>query len=158
MRTINKTYSMKKSEIDKKWYVIDATGIVVGRLAAEVSKLLRGKHKPTYTPSMDCGDYVIITNADKAVFTGKKEKDKTYYWHTGYIGGLKSATPKSMRLRGFPERIVHKAISRMLSSGPMSRQHMRNCKIYCSDQEHPHGGQTPEPIDLRVRNKKNFRN
>ncbi len=116
-----KTYVAKPGEVEKKWVLIDATGLVVGRLAALVATRLKGKHKATYTPHVDMGDNVIVVNADKVVFTGRKYDDKVYYWYSGYPGGLKEKTPKMILEGRFPERVVEKAVERMLKRGPLQR-------------------------------------
>lgn len=149
-----KTYSAKASEIEKKWILIDAEGLVVGRLAALVATRLRGKHKPSYTPHMDCGDNVVIINADKVVFTGKKREDKVYYWHTGYPGGIKERTARALLEGRFPERVVQKAVQRMLPKGPLGRQQLRNLKVYAGS-AHPHEAQQPETLDVGALNSKN---
>lgn len=151
-----KTYSAKPSEIEKKWYLIDAEGLVVGRLAALIATRLRGKHKPTFTPHMDCGDNIIVVNADKVVFTGNKRNDKTYYWHTGHPGGIKERKAHQILEGKHPERVVKKAVERMLPGGPLSRQQMSNLKVYAGS-EHPHGAQQPEKLDIAALNSKNAR-
>lgn len=151
-----KTYSATPKDIEKKWVLIDATNLVVGRLAAIVASRLRGKHLPHYTPHMDCGDNVIIINADKVALTGKKHTNKTYYRHTGYPGGIKETTPEKILEGKFPERVVELAVKRMLSSGPLARQHMRNLKVYAGA-EHPHEGQAPQVLDVASANRKNVR-
>ncbi|PCJ95566.1 MAG: 50S ribosomal protein L13 [Hyphomicrobiales bacterium] len=151
-----KTYSAKASEIEKNWILIDAEDLVVGRLAALVATRLRGKHKPTYTPHMDCGDYVIIINAEKITLTGKKYEDKTYYWHTGYPGGIKQRTAREIIEGRFPERVVMKAVQRMLPSGPLGRQQLRNLKVYTGT-DHPHEAQQPVVLDVAALNSKNKR-
>ncbi|TNE39943.1 MAG: 50S ribosomal protein L13 [Alphaproteobacteria bacterium] len=151
-----KTYSMKSSEVDKKWVVIDAEGLVVGRLAALVATRLRGKHLPTFTPHMDCGDNVIVVNAEKVVFTGNKTKNKKYYWHTGYPGGIKERTAEKLLTGDHPDRVVKKAVQRMLPGGPLSRQQMSNLKVYVGA-EHPHEAQKPEVLDVAALNSKNTR-
>ena len=151
-----KTYSAKPTEIDMKWVLIDADGLVVGRLASQVAMILRGKHKPTYTPHMDCGDNVIIINCDKVHFTGKKMTDKIYYRHTGYPGGIKIRTPKMIIDGKFPERIVELAVERMMRRGPLYRKLMRNLKIY-KGADHPHAAQNPEMLDVAKMNRKNVR-
>ena len=151
-----KTYSMKASEIDKKWILIDAEGIVLGRLATIVATRLRGKHKPGFTPHMDMGDHVIVINADKVQMTGNKRADKTYYWHTGYPGGIKSRTAGQILEGRFPERVVTKAVQRMLPGGPLSRRQMTHLRVYAGDQ-HPHEAQQPEVLDLKSMNPKNTR-
>lgn len=149
-----KTYSMKKSEIEKSWIEIDANGMVLGRLAAQVANILRGKHKPTYTPHMDCGDYVIITNAEKVHLTGRKRQSKTYYRHTGYPGGIKSTTADKILDGRFPERVIQKAVQRMLPQGVLGRNQLKNLKVYGGD-THPHESQQPTKLDLASRNRKN---
>ena len=151
-----KTYSAKPADIEKKWIMIDAEGIVLGRLASIVAMRLRGKHKATFTPHMDMGDNVIIVNADKIQLTGNKRADKTYYWHTGHPGGIKSRTASQILEGKFPERVVTKAVQRMLPGGPLSRQHMTNLRVYASA-EHPHEAQNPEVLDVKSMNKKNTR-
>lgn len=148
------TYSAKASEIDKKWVVIDAEGLVVGRLAAVIATRLRGKHKPSYTPHMDCGDNVVVVNAEKIVLTGNKMKDKKYYWHTGYVGGIKERTPEKYLSGKTPTRVVEKAVQRMLPRGPLGRQQMSNLRVYAGS-EHPHEAQKPEPLDVAGLNAKN---
>jgi large subunit ribosomal protein L13 len=149
-----KTYSAKPSEIVKKWVLIDADGLVVGRLASIVAMRLRGKHKPTFTPHMDCGDNVIIINAAKAVFTGNKLRDKVYNWHTGYIGGIKYRTAATIMAGKHPERVVEKAIERMLPRGPLGKRQLSNLRVY-PGAEHPHEAQTPETVDVAAMNTKN---
>ena len=151
-----KTYTAKPAEIEKKWILIDAEGIVLGRLASIVAMRLRGKHKASFTPHMDMGDNVIIINADKVQMTGKKRDDKTYFWHTGHPGGIKSRTARQILEGKFPERVVTKAVQRMLPGGPLSRQQMTNLRVYAGA-EHPHEAQQPEVLDLRSMNKKNTR-
>ena len=138
-----RTYAAKPGELEKKWVLIDASGLVVGRLATIIATRLRGKHKPAYTPHVDGGDNVIVINAEKVVFTGRKTDDKLYQWHTGYPGGSK-----------FPERIVEKAVERMLKRGPLQRRLMRNLKVY-KGTAHPHDAQKPEPLDVKALNSKN---
>ncbi len=151
-----KTYSMKASEIDKKWYVVDAEGLVLGRMAAIIAKMLRGKHKPAYTPHMDCGDNVIVINAEKVALTGKKRDDKIYYWHTGYPGGIKERTAGKILEGKTPERVVIKAVQRMLPRGPLGRQQLSNLKV-CVGPDHPHEAQQPEVLDIASMNSKNKR-
>ena len=151
-----KTYSAKASEIEKKWILIDAEGLVVGRLASIIAMRLRGKHKPTYTPHMDCGDNIIVINAAKVVLTGQKLKKKVYYHHTGYIGGIKERTAGAIMAGKFPERILEKAVERMVPRGPLGREQMRHLKIYAGP-DHPHGAQSPEKVDLGALNPKNKR-
>jgi large subunit ribosomal protein L13 len=150
------TYSAKASEIEKKWIVIDAEDVVVGRLASFIANRLRGKHKPTFTPHLDDGDHVIVVNADKVAFTGKKYDDKRYYRHTGYPGGIKETSPKRILEGRFPERVIELAVKRMISRGPLARKQMNNLHIY-SGAEHPHEAQQPQKIDFAAANRKNVR-
>ncbi|MCG8506990.1 MAG: 50S ribosomal protein L13 [Sphingomonadales bacterium] len=152
-----KTFSAKPSDIDKKWLLVDADGVVLGRLASVVANRLRGKHKPIYTPHMDCGDNVIVINAEKVKLTGKKRSDKIYYRHTGYPGGIKSQTAGEILEGRFPERVVEKAVQRMIPKGPLGRQQMRNLRVYAGT-EHPHEAQQPEVLDVAAMNPKNKRN
>jgi large subunit ribosomal protein L13 len=151
-----KTYSAKPADVEKKWILIDAENLVVGRLATLVAMRLRGKHKPTYTPHVDCGDNVIIINADKVVLTGRKLDQKKYYWHTGYPGGIKERTARKVIEGRFPERVVEKAVERMIPRGPLGRQQMRNLRVYAGS-EHPHTAQQPETLDVAALSKKNAR-
>ena len=151
-----KTYSAKPSDIEKKWLLIDAEGLVVGRLAALIATRLRGKHKATFTPHMDCGDNIIVVNADKVVFTGNKYSNKKYYWHTGYPGGIKERTARAILEGRFPERVLEKAVTRMMPGGPLSRKQLKNLKIY-SGGDHQHEAQQPEALDIRALNSKNAR-
>jgi large subunit ribosomal protein L13 len=151
-----KTFSEKPADVQKKWVMIDADGLVVGRLASLVALRLRGKHKPTYTPHVDCGDNVIVINAAKAVLTGRKAQNKIYYKHTGYIGGIKEVSAKAILAGKFPERIVEKAIERMLPRGPLGRMQLGNLRVY-PHAEHPHAAQQPEIIDIGAMNRKNKR-
>ena len=151
-----RTFSAKPAEVEKKWVMIDAAGLVVGRLATIVAMRLRGKHKATYTPHVDDGDNVIIVNAEKIVFTGKKRENKVYRHHTGFIGGIKERTARSILESKFPERVVEKAIERMLPRGPLGRVQLGNLRVYAGP-EHPHAAQTPERLDIAVLNRKNTR-
>jgi large subunit ribosomal protein L13 len=151
-----KTYSARPADIEKKWILIDAEGLVVGRLASLVANRLRGKHKPTFTPHMDCGDNVIIINAGKIALTGNKYENKTYYWHTGYPGGIKERTARAILEGRFPERVMQKAIQRMMPGGPLSRQQLRNLRVYAGT-DHPHEAQQPETLDVAALNPKNKR-
>jgi large subunit ribosomal protein L13 len=151
-----KTYSAKPADVKKKWVMVDATGLVVGRLASLVALRLRGKHKPTYTPHVDDGDNVIIVNAEKIVLTGKKRENKVYRHHTGYIGGIKERTARSILEGKFPQRIVEKAVERMLPRGPLGRMQLGNLRVYAGP-EHPHAAQTPEALDVGSLNPKNKR-
>ena len=150
------TYSAKAADIEKKWVMIDATGLVVGRLATIVAMRLRGKHLPTYTPHVDCGDNVIIINAAHAVLTGRKREKKVYYRHTGYVGHVKEHTAKAILEGRFPERVVEKAIERMIPRGPLGRMQLGNLRVYPGP-EHPHEAQSPEKIDVAKMNRKNMR-
>jgi large subunit ribosomal protein L13 len=152
-----KTFSLKPADVEKKWIVIDAEGLVVGRLATIVAMRLRGKHKPIYTPHVDCGDNVVVINADKVKFTGRKLEQKVYYHHTGYIGGIKERSAKSIMAGRFPERIVEKAVERMLPRGPLFRKILGNLRVY-KGSEHPHAAQQPEPLDVGILNRKNVSN
>jgi large subunit ribosomal protein L13 len=149
-----KTYSARPSDIEKQWVLIDANGLVVGRLAALVATRLRGKHKPSFTPHMDCGDNVIIVNAEKVVLTGNKRQDKTYYWHTGYPGGIKERKAQQILEGRFPERVIEAAIKRMMPGGPLTRRQLKNLRIY-SGPEHPHEAQAPQVVDIATLNVKN---
>ena len=151
-----KTFTAKPADIEKKWILIDAEGLVLGRLASIVAMRLRGKHKPSFTPHMDMGDNVIIINADKIQLTGNKRADKIYYWHTGHPGGIKQRTAGQILEGQFPERVLTKAIQRMLPGGPLSRQQMKNLRVYASA-EHPHEAQNPEVLDIKSMNPKNTR-
>jgi large subunit ribosomal protein L13 len=151
-----KTFSQKPAEVEKKWILIDAENLVVGRLASLVANRLRGKHKATFTPHVDDGDNVIIINADKVAFTGKKRADKKYYWHTGHPGGIKERTARDILEGRFPERVLEKAIERMIPRGPLGRRQMKNLKVYAGA-DHPHTAQQPETLDVAALNKKNVR-
>ena len=150
------TKAAKPAEVEKKWHLIDADGLVVGRLATIVANLLRGKHKPSFTPHVDCGDHVVIVNADKVRFTGKKLADKVYYKHTGYAGGLKETTAGKVLEGRFPERVLEKAVERMIPRGPLGRQQMKNLKVYAGP-THPHQAQQPQPLDVAALSSKNSR-
>ncbi len=152
-----KTFSAKPADVEKKWIVIDAEGLVVGRLATIVATRLRGKHLPHYTPHVDCGDNVIVVNADKVVFTGRKLAQKKYFWHTGHPGGIKERTAEKLLGGKFPERIVSKAVERMMpKDSPLARQQMSNLRVYAGA-EHPHEAQQPEALDVAALNPKNKR-
>jgi large subunit ribosomal protein L13 len=152
----NSTVSVKPAEVDKKWVVIDGTGLVVGRLASVIAMRLRGKHKPSYTAHVDCGDNVIVINAEKVVFTGRKTEQKVYFHHTGYIGGIKERTAKFILNGRFPERVVEKAVERMLPRGPLGRQQLSNLRVY-KGAAHPHEAQQPSALDVAALNRKNSR-
>ena len=151
-----KTYSMKPSEVQKRWYVVDAEGVVLGRMAAIIANTLRGKHKPAFTPHVDCGDNVIVINADKVALTGKKRSDKVYYRHTGYPGGIKSRTAGEILEGKTPQDVVLLAVQRMLPKNKLARQQLGNLKVYAGT-EHPHEAQKPEPLDIAAMNAKNKR-
>jgi len=151
-----RTFSARLADIEKKWILIDADGVVLGRLAARVANILRGKHKTSYTPHMDCGDNVIIVNAGKIHLTGKKLADKIYYRHTGYPGGIKSRTAGQILEGKHPERVVRKAIERMVPRGPLGRQQLKNLRVYAGP-EHPHEAQSPDVLDFAAKNPKNRR-
>ena len=151
-----KTFSAKPAEVTKKWVLIDAKGLVVGRLASLVAMRLRGKHLPTYTPHVDCGDHVIIINAAHIVLTGRKRDNKVYHHYTGYIGGIKERSAKSILEGKFPERIVEKAVERMLPRGPLGRQQLSNLRVY-KGPDHPHAAQAPVVFDIARLNAKNSR-
>jgi large subunit ribosomal protein L13 len=149
-----KTYSARPAEVVKKWVLIDAAGLVVGRAAVLIATRLRGKHKPIYTPHVDCGDNVIVINADKVVLTGAKRQNKTYYWHTGYPGGIKERKAGKILEGRFPERVLEAAVRRMMPRGPLGRAQLSNLRIYAGS-EHPHAAQQPEALDVAALNPKN---
>ncbi len=150
------TFSLKPADVEKKWILIDADGLVVGRLAALITKHLRGKHLPTYTPHVDSGDNVVVVNAEKVVFTGKKRTDKVYYWHTEHIGGIKERTAKQFFEGKTPGRIIEKAVERMLPDGPLARRQIRHLYVYAGP-DHPHTAQQPKLIDIGAMNRRNKR-
>ncbi|MAZ44579.1 MAG: 50S ribosomal protein L13 [Legionellales bacterium] len=143
-----KTFSPKPGDIQRKWWVVDAAKLPIGRVSTKVATLLQGKHKPTYTPHEDMGDFVVIINADKVPATGYKESDKVYYRHTGYPGGIKSETLKEMREK-HPERILETAIKGMLPKGPLGRKMLSKLKVYAGS-DHPHAAQQPEPLEIEA--------
>ena len=148
------TKSVKPHEVEKKWHLVDAEGLVVGRAASIIANVLRGKHKTSFTPHVDCGDNVVVINADKIRFTGKKLQNKVYYKHTGYAGGIKAITAAKVLDGRFPERVLEKAVERMIPRGPLGRQQMRNLRIFAGT-EHPHTAQNPEFLDIASMNRKN---
>ena len=150
-----KTFSATPADIDKKWIIIDAEGVVLGRLASIIATRLRGKHKPSFTPHMDCGDNVIVINAEKIQMTGKK-RDEKFYWHTGHPGGIKERTKEQILEGKHPERIVTMAVKRMLPGNRLSRQIMTNLRVYAGS-DHPHEAQSPDVLDVKSMNKKNTR-
>ncbi len=149
-----KTYVPKEAEIERRWYLVDAEGQTLGRLASQIATILRGKHKPIYSPHVDCGDHVVVVNADKVRFTGRKLDQKVYYKHTGYPGGIKGVTAGKVLDGRFPERVLEKAVERMIPRGPLGRQQMRALHLYTGT-EHPHAGQNPELLDVAAMNRKN---
>lgn len=152
----SKTYSAKPGDVDRKWYLIDARGLVLGRLSAEIARILRGKHKPIFTPHIDCGDHVVVVNAAEVAVTGRKREQKTFYWHTGYPGGIKSRTMGETLSGKYPERAIYKAVERMLPKGPLGRAQMKKLRVY-GGADHPHEAQQPETLDFAARNRKNKR-
>lgn len=151
-----KTFSAKAEEVEKQWILIDAEGLVVGRLASLIALRLKGKHRAIYTPHVDCGDNIVVINAEKVVFTGKKTADKQYHRHTGYPGGIKTTTPARLLEGKFPERVLVNAVERMLKRGPLQRKLMGNLKVYKGG-EHPHEAQKPTVLDVAKLNSKNAR-
>ena len=150
-----RTYSAKPTDVERKWFVIDAEGIVLGRMAAIVAGILRGKHKTMYTPHIDTGDHVVIINAEKVKLTGKKAEQRVFYWHSGHPGGIKEHTPRRTLSGRFPERLVLRAVERMMpKDSPLARAQMKKLKVYAGA-EHPHEAQGPEVLDLASRNRKN---
>ena len=150
------TYSAKAADVQKDWTVIDAEGVVLGRLASLVAMRLRGKHKPSYTQHIDDGDYVIVVNADKVRLTGNKANADIFYWHTGYPGGIKGKSKGEILAGKFPERVVEKAVERMLPEGPLARKQLKNLKVYAG-KDHPHEAQSPKVLDVAGMNPKNKR-
>jgi len=151
-----RTYVMKPAEVDKKWVLIDAEGVVLGRLAAEIAKILRGKHRASFTPHVDCGDNVIVINAEKVKLTGNKLQDKKFYWHTNHPGGIKERAIGQILGGKYPERVVTKAVERMVPRGPLGRRQMKNLRVYAGAL-HPHEAQQPSTLDIAKRNAKNKR-
>jgi large subunit ribosomal protein L13 len=148
------TKSAKPAEVEKKWHLIDADGLVVGRVATIIANILRGKHKPIFTPHVDCGDHVVVINADKVKFTGRKAQQKIYHKHTGYAGGLKETRADKVLEGRFPERVLEKAVERMIPRGPLGRDQMRALHLY-NGTDHPHAGQDPQVLDVASMNRKN---
>ena len=151
-----KTFTATPKDIEKSWILIDANGLVVGRLAALIATRLRGKHKPSFTPHMDCGDNIVVINAGNIVLTGNKRADKVYYWHTGYPGGIKERSAEKILDGKHPERVLQKVVERMVPRGPLGRKQMKNLRIYAGA-EHPHEAQNPEKLDVAALNAKNAR-
>ncbi len=154
--TLPRTYMATPSDIEKKWVLIDASEIVLGRLASIIAMRIRGKHKASFTPNMDCGDHVIVINAEKVKLTGNKRSQKTYYWHTGYPGGIKSLTANKILDSKFPERLLSKAVERMVPRGPLGRKALKHLHIYAGN-AHPHEAQQPELLNVAELNSKNKR-
>jgi large subunit ribosomal protein L13 len=148
------TRSLKPADVQKDWVLIDADGLVLGRLAAVVATRLRGKHKPQFTPHVDCGDHVVIVNARKVRVTGNKAEQSVFYWHTGFPGGIKGRSIQARLDSRFPERVLEKAVERMITRGPLGRKQMRNLHVYAGA-EHPHAGQQPKALDVAAMNRKN---
>jgi large subunit ribosomal protein L13 len=151
-----KTYSAKPADIQRKWYLIDADGVVLGRLATIIAMRLRGKHKPLYTPHIDCGDNIVVINAEKVRLTGRKREDKVFHWHTGHPGGVKTRTMRQLLEGRFPERVIEKAVERMITRNPLGRTQLRKLHVY-KGPEHPHQAQNPEVLDVAAMNPKNKR-
>ena len=155
MKTLTKiTKSVRPQDVEKGWVIIDADGLVVGRVASIIANILRGKTKPIYTPHVDCGDHVIVINAEKVRFTGNKTEDKRYYHHTGYIGGIKETSPAKILDGKFPERVLEKAVERMVPRGPLGRAQMRALHVFAGT-AHPYDGQQPQALDVASMNRKN---
>ncbi|MDR2067402.1 MAG: 50S ribosomal protein L13 [Holosporaceae bacterium] len=151
-----RTFVLKSEQIQKNWVLVDAKDLILGRLSAVVAARLRGKHKPEFSPHLDCGDYVVVINADKIHVTGNKRKDHVFHWHTGYPGGIKQRTLEERLQSKFPERVIRKAVERMLPGGPLGRQMLRNLKIY-REETHPHAAQQPDVLDVASMNSKNLK-
>jgi len=151
-----KTYSAKPTDVERKWFVIDADGVVLGRMASIIAARLKGKHKPLYTPHIDCGDNIIVINAEKVHMTGRKRADKVFQWHTGYPGGIKTRKVGHMLDGAHPERVVEKAVERMIPRSPLGRQQLRKLHVYAGP-DHPHQAQNPEVMDVAAMNPKNKR-
>jgi len=151
-----KTYTAKPEDVVAKWHLIDAEGLVLGRLASIAALMLRGKHKPMFSTNIDCGDHIVVINAEKVLMTGRKRENKIYYRHTGYPGGIKSRTAGQVLDSAHPERVIQKAIERMLPKGPMGTQQFRKLKVYAGS-DHPHDAQNPEKLDIAGMNPKNTR-
>ena len=149
-----KTYSAKPADVEKKWFVIDAEDVVLGRMASQIAMRLRGKHKPMFTPNIDCGDNIIVINAEKVKLTGRKRTDEKFYWHTGHPGGIKERTLGQILDGKYPERVIIEAVERMISRSPMGRQQMKKLHVYAGA-DHPHGAQNPEVLDMAALNSKN---
>jgi large subunit ribosomal protein L13 len=151
-----KTFNIKPADVQKDWVVIDADGLVLGRLASQVALRLRGKHLPIFTPNVDCGDNIVVINAEKVRLTGNKARDSIFYWHTGHPGGVKGRSKGQILASKHPERVIEKAVERMLPRGPLGRQQLSNLRVYAGA-DHPHGAQQPQPLDVGAMNRKNKR-
>ena len=151
-----KTYNATPATIEKKWLLIDADGLVLGRLAALIADRLRGKHKTTYTPNMDCGDHVIVVNAEKVKLTGNKGRDSRFYWYTGFPGGIKDRSKGAILAGKHPERVLEKAVERMVPRGPLGRRVMSHLRVYAGP-THEHEAQQPVTLDIAAMNPKNKR-
>jgi large subunit ribosomal protein L13 len=151
-----KSFELRHQDVKKGWVMLDADGVILGRLAAAIATILRGKHRPTFTASVDCGDNVIVINAEKVRLTGNKAKDKLFFYHTGYAGGIKERSPAHILAGAHPERVIEKAVERMLPKGPLGRRQLGNLKVY-KGKEHPHAAQNPKILDFAARNPKNKR-
>lgn len=155
-KRLMRTYSAKPADIEHKWYLIDAEDVVLGRMASIIAGRLRGKHKPTFTPHIDCGDHIVVINAEKVKLTGNKADQDIFYWHTGFPGGIKGRSKGEILEGRHPERVLYKAVERMIPRGPLGRQVMRKLKVYAGA-EHPHEAQSPEVLDIAAMNPKNKR-
>ena len=151
-----KTFNIKPADVKKEWLVIDADGLVLGRLASLIAMRLRGKHLPTFTPNVDCGDQIVVVNAEKVRLTGNKARDSIFYWHTGHPGGIKGLSQGAILAGKHPERVIEKAVERMLPRGPLGRQQLSNLRVY-NGPEHPHEAQQPTKLDVAALNRKNSR-
>jgi large subunit ribosomal protein L13 len=151
-----KSFALRHQDVKKNWIVVDADGVILGRLAATIATILRGKHRPTFTPSVDCGDNVVVINAEKVQMTGRKATEKKFFYHTGHPGGIKERTRAQILAGDHPERVIEKAVERMMPRGPLGRRQMTNLKIYAGA-EHPHAAQNPSKLDFAARNRKNKR-
>jgi large subunit ribosomal protein L13 len=151
-----KSFELRHQDVKKSWIVVDADGVILGRLASAIATILRGKHRPTFTASVDCGDNVIVINAEKVRMTGRKATDKIFFYHTGYAGGIKERSRAQILAGAHPERVIEKAVERMLPKGPLGRRQLDNLKVYKGTQ-HPHVAQNPKVFDFASRNPKNKR-
>jgi large subunit ribosomal protein L13 len=151
-----KTFNIKPADVTKEWHVIDADGLVLGRLASLIAIRLRGKNQPIFTPNVDCGDNIVVVNAEKVRLTGNKARDNVFYWHTGHPGGIKGRSQGQILASAHPERVIEKAVERMLPRGPLGRQQLSNLRVYAGP-EHPHAAQQPKPLDIGALNRKNKR-